>query len=78
MIELAAAVHFFAVIDFKKCDALFAAFEEALPISLIVDFQSEEIDVKFPGAREIFDVKDHMIDTVYFERCVHDHLRKRI
>ena len=42
MIDLAAAVHFFAVIDFEECDALFAAFEEALPIPLVVDFQSEE------------------------------------
>jgi methyl coenzyme M reductase subunit C-like uncharacterized protein (methanogenesis marker protein 7) len=73
MIDLAAAVHFFAVIDFKECDALVAAFEEALPIPLVVDFQPEKIDVKFPGAREVFDVKDHMIDTAYFERCVHDH-----
>ena len=58
MIDLAAAMHFFAVIDFKECDALAAAFEEALPIPLVLDFQSEKIDVEFSRAREIFDVKD--------------------
>ena len=39
MIDLAAGVHFFTVIDFKECDALFAAFQETLPIPLMVDFQ---------------------------------------
>ena len=39
MIDLAAAVHFFAVIDFKECDTLVAGFEEALPVPLVLDFQ---------------------------------------
>ena len=49
MIDLAAAVHFIALIFFKECDALFAASEEALPVPLVPDFQPEKIDEKFPG-----------------------------
>jgi hypothetical protein len=47
---------------------LAAAFEKALPRTFMVNFHAEEVDVKLSGAREIFNVEDHVINTGNFER----------
>jgi hypothetical protein len=66
MIDFTAAVDVFAVVDFEKRDALVAALEKTLPRAFMIDFHAEEVDVEFSGAREIFDVKDHVIDARNF------------
>jgi hypothetical protein len=68
VIHFAAWVNLFSVFDFKECDALAAALEEALPRALVFDVHAEEIDVKLPCPREILDVEDHVVDAGNLQR----------
>lgn len=57
MIHFHAAVDILISVDLEKGDALAAAFEEALPLSLALDRQSEKVDVERSCAGKIFHVK---------------------
>ena len=63
MIDFAAAVNVFAFVDLEECDTLVAALQKALPISFVLDLHAEEVDIEFSRAREIFDVKNHVVDS---------------
>jgi hypothetical protein len=71
VIDFAAAMDGFAVVDFEEGDALVAAFEEALPVAFVVDFHAQEVDVELSRARQIFDVENHVIDACHFEWGCH-------
>jgi len=66
MIDFTAAVDVFAVVDFEEGDALVAALEKTLPRAFVIDFHAEKVDVEFSRPREVFDVKDHMVDARNF------------
>ena len=71
MIDFAAGVDFFIVVDFKQGNALFAAFQKALPTFFMIDLHAEKLDVELSRAWQILDVKDDMVDAADFERCIH-------
>jgi hypothetical protein len=66
VIDFTAAVDVFAVVDFEEGDALVAALEKTLPRAFVIDFHAEKVDVEFSRPREVFDVKDHMVDARNF------------
>jgi hypothetical protein len=71
VIDLAAGVDNFLVFDLEEGDTLVAAFQETLPVPFMVDFHAEKLNVKFPRAREILDVKDDMVKAGDFEWRIH-------
>jgi hypothetical protein len=66
MVDFTAAMDVFAVVDFEERDPLVAALEKTLPRTFMIDFHAEKVDVELSGPREIFDVKDYVVDARNF------------
>lgn len=47
MVDLTAAMDVLAVIDFEEGNTLIAAFQKALPVTFMIDFHAEKINVEF-------------------------------
>jgi hypothetical protein len=72
VIDFAAGVDFFIVFDFENGDALITALEKTLPRAFVINLHAEEIYIESSSPSEIFDVKDHVIDTRNFQRGFHN------
>jgi hypothetical protein len=47
VVDLTAAMDVLAVVDFEEGDTLIAAFQKALPVTFMIDFHADEINVEF-------------------------------
>jgi len=67
VIDFAAAMDVFMVVDFEERDALVAAFQETLPVSFMINFHAEKLDIEFSRPREILDMHDDVVDGADFK-----------
>ena len=67
VINFAAGMDVFVIIDFKESYALVATFEKTLPVTFMIDFHAEKVDIEFFRAGEIFDMIYDVIDPRDFE-----------
>ena len=71
VIDFAAGVDFFIVVDLKQRNALVAAFQKTLPAFFMIDLHAEQLDVELSRAWEVFDMIDDVVDAADFERRMH-------
>jgi hypothetical protein len=67
-------VNVVAVFHFEERDALAATVKKALPRAFVIDRHAKKIDIELLSTIEVFDMKNHMIDTGDFEWGLHSDL----